>query len=55
MAGDIAKGTVQKLPGRLGIGKLGGIGKNVNKRKGRLDVKFNTYRGGIIFSIFFAN
>ena len=24
----------------------------MNKREGRLDVKFNTYRGGITFSFF---
>ena len=35
----------------------GGIGENDNKRKGRLDVKFNTYRrgGGITFSLLFSN
>ena len=35
----------------------GGIGENDNKRKGWLDVKFNTYRGGggITFSLLFSN
>ena len=37
-------------------GKLeGGIGENDNKREGGLDLKFNTYRGGITFSFLFAN
>ena len=33
----------------------GGIGENDNKRKGWLDVKFNTYRGGgaLLFHYFF--
>ena len=26
--------------------------KNVNKREGRLDVKFNTYRGALLFHSF---
>ena len=30
----------------------GGRGENDNKREGGLDVKFNTYRGGITFSFF---
>ena len=33
----------------------GGMEKNVNKIEGRLDVKSNTYRGNITFSLFFAN
>ena len=33
----------------------GGMEKNVNKIEGRLDVKFNTYKGNISFSLFFAN
>ena len=33
----------------------GGDWKNVNKIEGRLDVKFNTYKGGITFSFFFTN
>ena len=49
--------TVQYLPGGGGgVGKLkGGIGENDNKREGGLDVKFNTYGGGITFSFLFAN
>ena len=43
---------MQKLPGRGGIGKLGVDRKNVNKREGRLDVKFNTYRGALLFHSF---
>ena len=31
----------------------GGIGESDNKRKGWLDVKFNTYRGGHYFFITF--
>ena len=39
-----------------GSGKLeGGIGENDNKRERGVDVKFNTYRGGITFSFLFAN
>ena len=38
------------------VGKFeGGIGENDNKREGRLQVKFNTYGGGITFSFLFAN
>ena len=33
----------------------GGIGENDNKREEGLDVKFNTYVGGITFSFLFAN
>ena len=33
----------------------GSIGENDNKREGGLDVKFNTYGGGITFSFLFAN
>ena len=33
----------------------GGVGENNNKREVGLDVKFNTYRGGITFSFLFAN
>ena len=40
--------------GVTGGGKLeGGIGENDNKRVGGLDVKFNTYGGGITFSFLF--
>ena len=38
-----------------GIGKLlvgWGIGENDNKREKRLDVKFNTYRGALLFHSF---
>ena len=36
-----------------GDGKLeGGIVENDNKRKGGLDVKFNTYRGALLFHSF---
>ena len=39
-----------------GAGKFeGGIGENDNKREGRLQIKFNTYGGGITFSFLFAN
>ena len=41
---------MQKFPGGGG-----GMEKNVNKIEGRLDVKSNTYRGNITFSLFFAN
>ena len=38
------------LEGEGGVGKLdGGIGENDNKREGRFDVKFNTYRGYYFF------
>ena len=38
------------------FGKLeGGIEENDNKREGALEVKFNTYGGGITFSFLFAN
>ena len=37
-------------------GKLeGGVGINDSKREGGLDVKFNTYTGGITLSFLFAN
>lgn len=35
--------------------RRGSIGENDDKREGRLDVKFDTYRGGITFSFLFAN
>ena len=39
-----------------GVGKLeGGIGESDNKRKGGLNVRFNTYSTGITFSSLFAN
>jgi len=31
------------------LGDEGGIGENHNKKEGRLDVKFNTYKGGHYF------
>ena len=35
------------------MGKLeGGIGENDNKREGGLDLKFNTYRGALLFHSF---
>ena len=38
---------------RGGDGKLeGGIVENDNKREGGLDVKFNTYRGALLFHSF---
>ena len=43
------------MGGRVRKLERGGIGKNGNKREGGLDVKFNTYRGGITFSFLFAN
>ena len=59
MSGDIVYGTVQNFPGGGGWQKCeqdrGGMEKNVNKIEGRLDVKFNTYKGNISFSLFFAN
>ena len=33
--------------------KLGGDRKNVKKRGGRLDVKFNAYRGHYFFILFY--
>ena len=45
---------MQKLPGAgEGGGKLGVDRKNVKKREGRLDVKFNTYRGHYFFILFY--
>ena len=42
--------------GRGGGWKIRGGGKEkITTREGGLDVKFNTYRGGITFSFFFAN
>ena len=35
-----------------GVGKLEGVGENDNKREGGLDVKFNTYRGELLFHSF---
>ena len=32
-----------------------GIGENDNKREGGLDVKFNTYRGALLFHSFLQN
>ena len=41
------------LEGGGGNGKLeGGIVENDNKREGGLDVKFNTYRGALLFHSF---
>ena len=54
-------GTVQYLPGAdwkirgRGRGGGGGIGENDSKREGGLDVKFNTYTGGLLFHSFFSN
>ena len=48
---------MQLLPGgRGGGGKLkGGHRRKWQQGRGGLDVKFNTYRGGITISFFFAN
>ena len=35
--------------------KLPGGGENDNKREGRLDVKFNTYQGALLFHSFLQN